>query len=70
MFALPTVALGIIATITESVFKADTDTESNILASSPTNPTGKVTVKFATDTYDLYVWDGSSWYIYINDYTP
>ena len=67
MFALPTVALGVIATITESVFNVDTDTESNILASSPTNPTGEVTVKFGTDTYDLYVWDGSSWYIYNND---
>lgn len=67
MFALPTVALGVIATITESAFKADTDTESNILASSPTNPTGEVTVKFGTDTYDLYVWDGSAWYIYNND---
>jgi hypothetical protein len=67
MFALPTVALGVIATITESVFKPDTDTESNILASSPTNATGEVTVKFGTDTYDLYVWDGSAWYIYNND---
>jgi hypothetical protein len=67
MFALPTVALGVIATITESVFKPDTDTESNILASSPTNATGEVTVKFGTDTYDLYIWDGSAWYIYNND---
>ena len=67
MFALPTVALGVIATITESVFKPDTDTASNILASSPTNPTGEVTVKFGTDTYDLYIWDGSAWYIYNND---
>ena len=67
MFALPTVALGVIATITDSVFKPDTDTQSNILASSPTNPTGEVTVKFATDTYDLYIWDGSAWYIYNND---
>ena len=70
MFALPTVALGVIATITESVFNVDTDTESNILASSPTNPTGEVTVKFGTDTYDIYIWDGSAWYIYNNDYTP
>lgn len=67
MFALPTVALGVIATITESVFNVDTDTESNILASSPTNPTGEVTVKFGTDTYDLYIWDGSAWYVYNND---
>ena len=67
MFVLPTVALGVIATITESVFNVDTDTESNILASSPTNPTGEVTVKFGTDTYDIYIWDGSAWYIYYND---
>jgi hypothetical protein len=70
MFVLPTFALGVIATITESVFNVDTDTESNILASSPTNPTGEVTVKFGTDTYDIYIWDGSAWYIYNNDYTP
>ena len=70
MFALPTIALGVIATITESVFNVDTDTESNILTSSPTNPTGEVTVKFGTDTYDIYIWDGSTWYIYKNDYTP
>ena len=70
MFVLPTFALGVIATITESVFNVDTDTESNILASPPTNPTGEVTVKFGTDTYDIYIWDGSAWYIYNNDYTP
>jgi hypothetical protein len=70
MFVLPTFALGVIATITESVFNVDTDTESNILTSSPTNPTGEVTVKFGTDTYDIYIWDGSAWYIYNNDYTP
>jgi hypothetical protein len=67
MFVLPTFAFGVVATITESVFNVDTDTESNILASSPTNPTGEVTVKFGTDTYDLYVWDGLTWYIYNND---
>ena len=67
MFALPTVALGVIATLTQSVFSVDTDTESNILTSTPTNPTGEVTVKFGTDTYDLYIWDGSAWYIYNND---
>ncbi len=67
MFVLPTVAFGVIATLTESVFNVDTDTESNILASTPTNPTGEVTVKFGTDTYDLYIWDGSAWYIYNND---
>ena len=46
---------------------ADQQTEATILALSPTNPSGKVTVKFGSDTYDLYVWDGSLWYIYNND---
>ena len=44
--------------------------EANISALTPTNPSGEVTVYFGTDTYDLYVWDGSVWYIYNNDYTP
>lgn len=48
----------------------DQQTEATILALSPTNPSGEVTVKFRSDTYDLYVWDGSAWYIYNNDYTP
>jgi hypothetical protein len=48
----------------------DQQTEATILALSPTNPSGEVTVKFGSDTYDLYVWDGSVWYIYNNDYTP
>ena len=45
----------------------DQQTEATILALSPTNPTDEVTVKFGSDTYDLYVWDGSVWYIYYND---
>lgn len=48
----------------------DQQTEATIVALSPTNPSGEVTVKFGSDTYDLYVWDGSVWYIYNNDYTP
>ena len=48
----------------------DIETEAVVLASSPTNPSGEVTVKFGSDTYDLYVWDGSAWYIYNDDYTP
>ena len=43
------------------------DTEANILASSPTNPTGEVTIAYGTDTQDFYIWDGSAWYIYNND---
>ena len=45
------------------------DTEANILASTPSNPSGEVTNAYGTDTYDLYVYDGSAWYIYNND-TP
>lgn len=48
----------------------DQQTEATILALTPTNPTDEATVKFGSDTYDLYVWDGSIWYIYNNDYTP
>lgn len=46
----------------------DQQTEATILALSPTNPSGEVTVKFGSDTYDLYIWDGSAWYIYNNDF--
>jgi len=48
----------------------DQQTEATIIALTPTNPSGEVTVKFGSDTYDLYVWDGSVWCIYNNDYTP
>ena len=68
MFDLPTVGLGVIATLLDSSFTIeDTDTESNILSTTPTNPTGEVTIKFGTDTYDLYIYDGSAWYIFNND---
>lgn len=46
----------------------DQQTEATILALSPPNPAGQVTVKFGSDTYDLYVWDGSAWYIYREDF--
>jgi hypothetical protein len=49
---------------------ADQQAEAAILALEPINPSGEVTVKFGSVTYDLYVWDGSAWYIYNNDYTP
>ena len=68
MFVLPTFGLGVIATLLDSSFTIeDTDTESNILSTTPTNPTGEVTIKFGTDTYDLYIYDGSAWYIFNND---
>ena len=47
----------------------DRETETVILASSPINPSGQATVKFGSDTYDLYVWDGSAWYFYREDFS-
>ena len=44
------------------------DTEANILASTPTNPSGEVNIAFGTDTYDFYIYSGGAWYIY--NYTP
>ena len=43
------------------------DTEANIFTTTPTNPNGEVTNAFGTDTYNLYVWDGTVWHIYNND---
>ena len=43
------------------------DTEANILASTPFNPSGEVNIAFATGTHDFYIYDGSAWYIYKND---
>jgi len=42
------------------------DTEANILASTPTNPSGEVNIAFGTDTNDFYIYDGA-WYIFNND---
>ena len=68
MFVLPTVGLGVIATLLDSSFTIeDTDTESNILSTTPTNPSGEATIKFGTDTYDLYIYDGSGWYFFNNN---
>ena len=43
------------------------DTEANILASTPTNPSGEVNIALGTDTGYYYIYDGSAWYIYNND---
>jgi hypothetical protein len=43
------------------------DTEANILASTPTNPSGEVNIAFGTDTNDFYIYDGSAWYALNND---
>ena len=45
------------------------DTEANILASSPTNPSGEVTAAYATDTERLCIYDGISWVTYDNNFT-
>ena len=45
----------------------DLETESTIVASTPTNPTGEVTIKYGTDTSDLYVYNGTDWYKFSND---
>ena len=53
---------------TSNIFNISTrDTEENILASSPSNPSNSVNIAFGTDTYDLYVWNGSLWSKYLND---
>ena len=44
--------------------------EADILSLTPSNPANQATVYFGSNTHDLYVWDGSAWYIYNNDYTP
>jgi len=43
------------------------DTEANILASTPFNPSGEVNIALGTDTGYYYIYDGSAWYIYNND---
>ena len=43
------------------------DTEANIFASTPTNPSGEVNIAFGTNTNDFYIYYGSAWYIYNND---
>ncbi len=42
------------------------DTESNIASTTPTNPSGQVTIAYGTDKEDIYIWNGSSWYVYKN----
>ena len=52
----------------QPIFNISTrDTEANILASTPINPTDEVTVAYGTDTGDFYIYDGSAWYVYIDD---
>jgi len=52
----------------QAIFNVTTrDTEANILASTPTNPSGEVNIAFGTDTYDFYIYSGGAWYFYNND---
>ena len=52
----------------QAIFNVTTrDTEANILASTPTNPSGEVNIAFGTDTKDFYIYSGGAWYIYNND---
>jgi len=52
----------------QPIFNISTrDTKANILASTPTNPSGEVTVAYGTDTGDFYIYDGSAWYVYKDD---
>ena len=48
----------------------DQQTEADIHALLPTNPSGEVIVKFGSDTHDIYVFHNNVWYNYNNDYTP
>ena len=65
MFVLPTIALGVIATFPRLIIDSiGVNSESNILSSTPTNPSGEVTINLATDTNNLYIYDGEDWYIY------
>jgi hypothetical protein len=70
MFVLPTFNLGVVATGADGPYNIeDRDTEANIIASGsePTNPSGEVTIKYGTDTSDLYIYDGTDWYKFSND---
>ena len=68
MFVLPTFNFGVVSSpITPPFIITTRDTAANIELTQPTNPSGEVTLAFATDTFDFYVWDGSAWYIYYND---
>ena len=42
-------------------------TENDIITTSPTNPSGEVNIRYAEDTDDLYIYDGTDWYKFSND---
>ena len=43
------------------------DTEDNIISISPNNPEGSANIRYAEDTDDLYVYNGTYWYRFSND---
>lgn len=69
MFVLPTFNLGVVGNVSQvPVFNITTrNTEANILASTPSNPSGEVNIAFGTDTYDFYIYSSGVWYIFNND---
>jgi hypothetical protein len=54
-------------TSTSGTLEASVHFSSQILTSTPINPSGEATMKYAIDTEDLYVYDGSAWVKYEND---
>lgn len=68
MFILPSLSLGVIGNLPVPPFNVETrNTESNIAASTPTNPAGEVNIAFGTDTKDYYIYYDGDWYIFSND---
>ena len=74
MFVLPTFSLGVVGATPLSVFDPDLtfptiqvfDTEAEFIDQTDAPD---YTIVHAKDTDNLYVWDGSRWYIYNNDST-
>lgn len=61
---IPALLKGIHIYIKERIQASTQNTEEQILSSTPTNPSGAVTINFATDTNNLYIYDDEDWYIY------
>lgn len=48
---------------------ATRNTETNITSTTPSNPSGQVTIAYGTDTNNLYIYNGYVWIIYDNNFT-
>jgi len=46
---------------------ADIETESNILSSTPNNPTNYAAIKYGSDTQNTYIYYGENWFIWNNN---